>query len=61
MNGHARMAIDNLAMSGSLVFDVDEASLVPGQILDIFHYCSIVCDALYKRHSEKAMARKRKT
>ena len=27
MNGHARMAIDNLAMSGSLVFDVDESAL----------------------------------
>ena len=33
----------------------------PCSILDIFHYCSIVCDALYKRHSEKAMARKRNT
>ena len=31
MNGHARMAIDNLAMSGSLVFDVDESALVGGQ------------------------------
>ena len=28
MNGHARMAIDNLALSGSLVFDVDETALV---------------------------------
>jgi len=26
MNGHARMAIDNLAMAGSLVFDVDESA-----------------------------------
>ena len=31
MNGHARMAIDNLAMSGSLVFDVDESALEDGQ------------------------------
>ena len=31
MNGHARMAIDNLALSGSLVFDVDESALVAGQ------------------------------
>ena len=31
MNGHARMAIDNLAMAGSLVFDVDESALVGGQ------------------------------
>ena len=30
MNGHVRMAIDNLALAGNLVFDVDEASLVPG-------------------------------
>ena len=29
MNGHMRMAIDNLALAGNLVFDVDEASLVP--------------------------------
>ena len=36
MNGHIRMAIDNLALAGNLVFDVDEASLVPGQNMDIF-------------------------
>jgi len=36
MNGHVRMAIDNLALAGNLVFDVDEASLVPGQNMDIF-------------------------
>jgi len=36
MNGHVRMAIDNLALAGNLVFDVDEASLVPGQNFDIF-------------------------
>jgi hypothetical protein len=30
------MAIDNLALAGNLVFDVDEASLVPGQNFDIF-------------------------
>ena len=36
MNGHIRMAIDNLALAGNLVFDVDEASLVPGQNFDIF-------------------------
>ena len=36
MNGHVRMAIDNLALAGNLVFDVDEASLVPGQNIDIF-------------------------
>ena len=36
MNGHVRMAIDNLALAGNLVFDVDEASLVPGQSMDIF-------------------------
>ena len=36
MNGHVRMAIDNLALAGNLVLDVDEASLVPGQNMDIF-------------------------
>ena len=36
MNGHMRMAIDNLALAGNLVFDVDEASLVPGQNFDIY-------------------------
>jgi len=36
MNGHARMAIDNLALSGSLVFDVDETALVGGQSMEIY-------------------------
>ena len=27
MNGHARMAIDNLALAGNLVFDIDESAL----------------------------------
>lgn len=36
MNGHARMAIDNLALSGSLVFDVDESALVDGQSMEIY-------------------------
>jgi hypothetical protein len=36
MNGHVRMAIDNLALAGNMVLDVDEASLVPGQNMDIF-------------------------
>jgi len=36
MNGHARMAIDNLALSGSLVFDVDESALVGGQNMEIY-------------------------
>jgi hypothetical protein len=36
MNGHARMAIDNLALSGSLVFDVDESALVGGQSMDVY-------------------------
>ena len=36
MNGHARMAIDNLALAGNLVFDVDETMLVPGQDLKVF-------------------------
>ena len=36
MNGHARMAIDNLALAGSLVFDVDETALVGGQSMEIY-------------------------
>ncbi len=36
MNGHARMAIDNLALSGSVIFDVDETALVSGQSMEIF-------------------------
>jgi len=36
MNGHARMAIDNLALSGSLVFDVDESALVGGQSMEVY-------------------------
>ena len=36
MNGHARMAIDNLALAGSLVFDVDEAALVGGQTMEVY-------------------------
>jgi hypothetical protein len=36
MNGHARMAIDNLALAGHLVFDIDEQSLVPGQDMKIY-------------------------
>jgi hypothetical protein len=36
MNGHARMAIDNLALAGSLVFDVDEGALVSGQDMNIY-------------------------
>lgn len=36
MNGHARMAIDNLKLAGNLVFDIDETQLVPGQNMKIF-------------------------
>ncbi len=36
MNGHIRMAIDNLRLSGSMVFEVNEAQLVPGQDFSIF-------------------------
>ena len=36
MNGHARMAIDNLALAGSLVFDVDESALVGGQSMEVY-------------------------
>ena len=36
MNGQARMAVDNLALAGSLVFDVDESALVGGQSMEIY-------------------------
>ena len=36
MNGHMRMAIDNLALAGHMVFDVDENALVPGQTMEIY-------------------------
>ena len=36
MNGHARMAIDNLALSGSIIFDVDESALVGGQSMELY-------------------------
>ena len=36
MKGHARMAIDNLALAGSLVFDVDESALVGGQSMEVY-------------------------
>jgi hypothetical protein len=31
MNGFMRLAVDNAVLSGNLVFEVDEASLIPGQ------------------------------
>jgi hypothetical protein len=36
MNGTMRMAIDNLALSGNLVFEVDETNLVPGQEMRMY-------------------------
>ena len=36
MNGHMRMAIDNLALAGNLIFDIDETQLVPGQSMNIY-------------------------
>ncbi len=36
MNGFMRMAVDNAALSGNLVFEVDESNLVPGQDLRIY-------------------------
>ena len=35
MNGHMRMAIDNLGLAGNIVFDIDETMLVPGQSMTI--------------------------
>ena len=36
MNGFARLAVDNLALSGSMVFDIDESLLVAGQDMSIY-------------------------
>lgn len=36
MNGFVRLAVDNLALAGSMVFDVDESVLVPGQDMSIY-------------------------
>lgn len=35
LNGFLRMAVDNLALAGNLVFDVDESALAPGQSMEI--------------------------
>ena len=36
MNGFMRMAVDNAVYSGSLVFEIDENNLAPGEDLEIF-------------------------
>ena len=36
MNGFMRMAVDNAALSGNLLIEVDENNLTPGQSLDIY-------------------------
>ena len=36
MNGFMRMAIDNAAMSGNLIIEVDETNQVPGQDLSVY-------------------------
>ena len=36
MNGFMRMAVDNAALSGNLLIEVDESNLVPGQDLEVY-------------------------
>ena len=36
MNGFMRMAVDNAALSGNLLIEVDESNLVPGQDLSVY-------------------------
>ena len=36
INGHTRMAIDNLGLAGNVVLDVDDSALVPGQDMSIY-------------------------
>ena len=35
MNGFIRLAVENLALAGNMVFDIDESMLVPGQSMEI--------------------------
>ncbi len=35
INGFMRMAVDNLALAGNMVFDIDESALAPGQPMEI--------------------------
>lgn len=36
MNGVMRLAIDNLALAGNLIFEINEDALVPGQSMDVY-------------------------
>jgi len=36
MNGFMRMSVDNAALSGNLLIEVDESNLVPGQDLEVY-------------------------
>lgn len=36
MNGFARLAVDNLALAGNLIFDIDDSMLIPGQEMDMY-------------------------
>ena len=36
MNGFMRMSVDNAALSGNLLIEIDETNLVPGQSMDIY-------------------------
>jgi hypothetical protein len=36
MNGFMRMAVDNAALSGNLIFEIDETNLTPGQDLSMY-------------------------
>ena len=36
MNGFMRMAVDNAALSGNLLIEIDETNLTPGQSMDVY-------------------------
>lgn len=36
MNGFMRMAVDNAALSGNLLIEIDETNLVPGQSMEVY-------------------------
>jgi hypothetical protein len=36
INGHIRMAIDNLALAGNVILEIDDNMLVPGQSMEVY-------------------------
>ena len=47
MNDLIRMAVDNGALSGNLLIEIDETNLVPGQDLSVYQYSEQVPRSIY--------------